>query len=508
VRALQAPSGHVAIVADSNTAAASLLQLVLPSIEALRTIRVAADVSDTSEVLRELAASAEPAADAAATLDVRSALDGLLADADAASRPVFVIVERADEVDGAQLERLRRAIEFRPDAIARMRMVLLGGRRLAATIEDPSVAALASRLCARVVVSPANHVAPPAQATADSTGDQAGNRATGAPATRRTRARQARRNAVMVTAGGAALAFLLLPLLPGGLQVTGHTAIAPAHDRQVERDSRSRTNLEESADSSAELVRMAALTLVANDGIPTAARVADNPPRHARPALASPPARAGRMNDPLASDLTVVADASSARGIVPNVPPVPKLIVRQPAGQRAAETAQEAPVREPAPEAAASAVAGELATTSSAAGHARLHASAKTVAPAAPTEGAGAAAAPTPSEQERFERSATMPTRVAAATRPVKTTQTDEPQPMGFALQVASFGVQANAEALQKELATTYRSVVVDPIARGGKTFHRVRIENLASLEELHTAETALRAAGYTPVRCDSGAGR
>jgi type II secretory pathway predicted ATPase ExeA len=90
----------------------------------------------------------------------------LLEQARAVEKPAFIIVDDADAADGAELERIRIAVECAPDAIKWLRIVLVGGEGLERSLNDPAASALASRLCARVRLAPEPRIPPPAPASA------------------------------------------------------------------------------------------------------------------------------------------------------------------------------------------------------------------------------------------------------------------------------------------------------------------------------------------------------
>ena len=75
------------------------------------------------------------------------------------------------------------------------------------------------------------------------------------------------------------------------------------------------------------------------------------------------------------------------------------------------------------------------------------------------------------------------------------------PAPPGAALQVGAFIRADGAEALRRKLAPQFPEVYVSPAARGGTTFHRVRVGGFRSRHDLDTAAAQLRTAGYTPIR-------
>jgi hypothetical protein len=96
------------------------------------------------------------------------------------------------------------------------------------------------------------------------------------------------------------------------------------------------------------------------------------------------------------------------------------------------------------------------------------------------------------------EPPATRPPAPAAVTSPPR----PAPRPArGPVLQVGAFLSAASAETLSQRLAPQFDDVYVSTIDRSGSTYHRVRLGGFASEADLRAAETALRKAGYAPVR-------
>ena len=99
--------------------------------------------------------------------------------------------------------------------------------------------------------------------------------------------------------------------------------------------------------------------------------------------------------------------------------------------------------------------------------------------------------------------SATRPPVPAPAANPPPAPAAAAPPRLahGPALQVGAFLSAASAEALRRQLAPRFGEAYVSNIDRDGATYHRVRFGGFASEADLHAAETALREAGYAPVR-------
>jgi cell division protein FtsN len=69
------------------------------------------------------------------------------------------------------------------------------------------------------------------------------------------------------------------------------------------------------------------------------------------------------------------------------------------------------------------------------------------------------------------------------------------------ALQVGAFVKPEGAQALRTKLAAQFPRVYVSSAARGGTTFHRVRVGGFRSAHDVTVAETWLKAAGYPATR-------
>jgi len=94
------------------------------------------------------------------------------------------------------------------------------------------------------------------------------------------------------------------------------------------------------------------------------------------------------------------------------------------------------------------------------------------------------------------------PVPAPAANPPPAPAAAAPPRPAhGPALQVGAFLSAASAEALRRQLAPRFGEAYVSNIDRDGATYHRVRFGGFASEADLHAAETALREAGYAPLR-------
>ncbi len=152
IRALARQSGHIVLHANDVRAATALLQLVTPSVDAYRaaTIRVTRD--GLHEIISAILTGNGEAGTASPAVDPPADLRQLVTDARAAGKPILVVVEDAEKATIDQLERLRVTLECAPDAIAVVRILLIGGAGLEAKLADRTAQGLASRIVARVEV--------------------------------------------------------------------------------------------------------------------------------------------------------------------------------------------------------------------------------------------------------------------------------------------------------------------------------------------------------------------
>lgn len=89
----------------------------------------------------------------------------------------------------------------------------------------------------------------------------------------------------------------------------------------------------------------------------------------------------------------------------------------------------------------------------------------------------------------------------AASPPPTRTAGVSPRSVHGPALQVGAFLSAASAEALRQRLGGRFADAYVSTVERSGSTYHRVRVGRFASEADLRATETALRKAGYAPIR-------
>ncbi len=145
--ALLAGNGHVVVTATEREQAAELVDAALERSNALKILRVRAATADPLGVIDEGTTDSRSAAKRSETLRA------LLMKAREVHANVFAVVEDADTASAEELERVRMAVECVPDAIERLRVVLIGTPQLEVTLQEPAASALASRVSAHVRIA-------------------------------------------------------------------------------------------------------------------------------------------------------------------------------------------------------------------------------------------------------------------------------------------------------------------------------------------------------------------
>lgn len=138
-QACSSGSGHVLVTGSDPRRVKDVLADALSRAGALATLRVRARDAEGGGLQGA---------------ETSGALLGLLEKARTERRAVFVVVEDADEATVEQLDRLRTKVDLAPDAIALLRLVLVGSAHLVEKLEAHAARALASRIAARVRVGP------------------------------------------------------------------------------------------------------------------------------------------------------------------------------------------------------------------------------------------------------------------------------------------------------------------------------------------------------------------
>lgn len=149
-RALAHGNGVVAVIGRTAEDAAALLANVVDSVGTHRVVHLHAVDASRDSVARALLADNQEWTGTDSASATRNALIGLLQDARSQRSPIVVVADDADRATAEQLDRLRLALEFAPDALGTVKLVLLGTTSLERTLSMSGARSLASRISARV----------------------------------------------------------------------------------------------------------------------------------------------------------------------------------------------------------------------------------------------------------------------------------------------------------------------------------------------------------------------
>jgi len=147
-------SGHVMVTGSNRAEIDAVLARVLAKIEPLSAIRTLAADAEPYATLDRVIATFDTDYAADNYLDRRDALIRLLATAAQADKSIFIVVDDADDATIEQLERLRTSLEIAPEAIERLRLILVGDTSLPRKLDDGAARALRTRITSCVKMDP------------------------------------------------------------------------------------------------------------------------------------------------------------------------------------------------------------------------------------------------------------------------------------------------------------------------------------------------------------------
>lgn len=143
-------SGHLMVTGSNRSEIHAILKRVLDTVAPLSAIRTLAVDPDPNATVDRVISAFDPDARPDNYLDRKAALVELLARAEQARKSIFVVVDDADRATIEQLERLRASLEVAPEAIERLRLVLIGDTALPQKLSDPTARALRTRIATTV----------------------------------------------------------------------------------------------------------------------------------------------------------------------------------------------------------------------------------------------------------------------------------------------------------------------------------------------------------------------
>jgi len=146
-------TGHLVVTAADRQDARDLIERVLRRIDTLGAVRARAADTDSDSALDGLFGLADGSGAVPPTRrERRDALVRLVERARMMRRSVFILVEDSDEATIDQLERLCASVEVTPEALERLRLVLVGGPALAGKLEGRAGRVLRTRTAGHIRV--------------------------------------------------------------------------------------------------------------------------------------------------------------------------------------------------------------------------------------------------------------------------------------------------------------------------------------------------------------------
>ena len=147
-------SGYFVVTSTEVSLASTAVEYAISCVSTYRVVRLLATADRSHTELCVVAGLELPKSEDRPVTAVRDALRALVVESRAAGRPVIVIVDGCDEADPNQLEWIRGVLEWDPDVIGDLRVILFGSQQLTETLDDRRVRALATRVALRVFVPP------------------------------------------------------------------------------------------------------------------------------------------------------------------------------------------------------------------------------------------------------------------------------------------------------------------------------------------------------------------
>jgi hypothetical protein len=144
--------GHLLVTGPDRGEIDAMLARVIEKVAPMAAVRARATdpAGGLDPVLSLVASDSIPKAH----LERRRALADLLARAEAADKPVLVIVEDAETATIEQLDRLRETLEVMPEALKYLRMVLIGDSALASKLNTQAGRPLSARIASYISFEP------------------------------------------------------------------------------------------------------------------------------------------------------------------------------------------------------------------------------------------------------------------------------------------------------------------------------------------------------------------
>jgi hypothetical protein len=476
-RVLRWGSGHVLVTGKDIESVTRIVEMALANVTYFRLARVSAICEDPQHAMAKVLTAGGDVIMDSGFVELRNQMTKLLDEAVRAGQCIFVIVEDADQATVEQFERLRTTLDVGPEAIERLRLVIVGTKKALRTLDDHGARGLASRIGARL----------------DATGTTRRRRKRDAGPARVQPEPSRFRSFVMTAASGTLMATVAISLLVPHLAPTvtddllanlegqvGDLAIrldAVGDDAGALLSDEAKERLASAASMSLKFVHGKGVAhavdgeFEAGNDAPAGTQE-KSPPR----VVASAPKKVVAVARPSA---VASATAVAAPAAKPVAKPIAKPVAKPVAKPIAKPIAKQAPVAASRHKSAPVRVAANAAPSK---------------APSSPVKRMPPTfAAPVAPGIEVASKPTTR-------TAPPVSKWTPKPGPDGFVLQVASFSAMGNARALKDKLSERIERVFIQKFEIDGRTLFRVRVGGFATIEQSVEPKQVLVDAGYKPL--------
>jgi hypothetical protein len=459
-RVLRWGSGHILVIGKDIESAMRLVEVALANVTYFRLARVSAVCEDPQDAMAKVLTAGGDVIMESGFVELRNQMTKLLDEAVRAGQCIFVIVEDADQATVEQFERLRTTLDVGPEAIERLRLVIVGTKKAVKTLDEHGARGLASRIGARL----------------DATGSTRRRRRKRDPGPARSQPVPSRfRSFVMTAASGTLTATVAISLLaPRLMPIASDDLLANLEGQVSELAIQFDSVVEDPgallSDEAKERIASAAsmsMKIVHGKGV----------------------AHAVTEESGAGSELPTKPQAKASSPVVASAPKKVVAVARP----SAVATAVVLPAAKP--------VAKPLAEPATVVSSRHKSAPVRIAATASPSVAKnGPVKRMPPTFAAPVEPGVKVAAKATAQTAPPVSKWTPKPGPDGYVLQVASFSAMGNAQALKDKLSERLDRVFIQKFESDGRTLFRVRVGGFATIEESVEPKQVLVDAGYKPL--------
>ncbi|MBW1886689.1 MAG: hypothetical protein JRJ58_24425, partial [Deltaproteobacteria bacterium] len=149
-RVLRWGAGHVLVTAKDVASATRLVEVALANVNYFRLARVSAICEDPHEPMTKVLTAGGEMIMESGFVELNNQMQALVEQAGKMGQCIFVIVEDGDQASVEQLERLRTTLDPGQEAIERLRLIIVGTKKVAKVLDEYGARGLGSRIGARI----------------------------------------------------------------------------------------------------------------------------------------------------------------------------------------------------------------------------------------------------------------------------------------------------------------------------------------------------------------------